>query len=277
VKDLLLSRPFEPSTGYGTVLDNVGEMSNKGIELQLTTHNIEQQNLAWNTTFTFSLNRNKVEKLVGDPFATGYFNWVFQGEPLGVWRLTDFVRDSVTGQIINDAAGLPTVQTAAQARIVGDPNPDYVASFRNEFRFGRRLTASFLLDGVFGHDVWNQTLRIMDRSRAGPLYERQLRGEITDVQRLRISLPTAPYLEDGTFVKIREVSLAYSLPEDLAAKLGSRAVTLELSGRNLHTFTSYSGLDPETNMFGTATVARGTDFANYPIPRTFSIGVRAGY
>jgi TonB-dependent SusC/RagA subfamily outer membrane receptor len=276
VKDLLLTRPFEPSTGYATVLDNVGELSNKGIELQVTSRNIDQPGLSWNTTLTFSLNRNKVEKLVGNPFATGYFNWVYEGEPLGVWRLTDFVRDE-NGNMVLDAAGLPTVQTAAQAVIVGDPNPDYLAALRNEVRIGSHITASFLLDGVFGHDVWNQTIRIMDRSRAGPLYERQLRGEITDAQRLRLSLPNAPYLEDGTFVKLREVSVAFSLPEEFAQRLGSRSMSLEFSGRNLYTFTGYSGLDPETNMFGTATVARGTDFANYPIPRTFSLAVRAGF
>jgi hypothetical protein len=161
--------------------------------------------------------------------------------------------------------------------IIGDPNPDFQASLRNEFRIGRNLTASVLLDGVFGHDVWNQTIRIMDLFQAGPLTEKELRGEVPPGYRARYTTITGAYLEDGTFVKVREVALGYSVPGELARSLGMQSLTLELTGRNLHTFTDYTGLDPETNMFGTSTVARGTDFATYPNPRVFSFGVRAAF
>jgi TonB-dependent SusC/RagA subfamily outer membrane receptor len=273
VKDLLLTRTFPPSTGYASVLDNVGELSNKGIELQLTGRIIDRPDLGWTSTFNFSRNRNEVEKLAGPPFTDGYFNRVEEGHALGVWFLRDFQRDE-SGNIVNDANGLPIVAPAA---IVGDPNPDFQASLQNEFRIGRSITANILLDGVFGNDVWNQTIRIMDLSRAGPLYDRQLRGEITDAYRTRYITATAAYLEDGGFVKIREVSLTWQLPASLYSGLGMSALSLEFAGRNLYTFTDYKGYDPETNMFGTFTVARGTDFATYPIPRTFSLGARASF
>jgi outer membrane receptor protein involved in Fe transport len=273
VKDLLLTRTFPPSTGYASVLDNVGELSNKGIELQLTGRIIDRPDLGWTSTFNFSRNRNKVEELAGPAFTDGYFNRVEEGHALGVWFLRDFQRDE-NGNIVNDANGLPIVAPAA---IVGDPNPDFQASLQNEFRIGRSITANILLDGVFGNDVWNQTIRIMDLSRAGPLYDRQLRGEITDAYRTRYITATAAYLEDGTFVKVREVSLTWELPASLYSGLGMSALNLEFAGRNLYTFTDYKGYDPETNMFGTFTVARGTDFATYPIPRTFSIGARASF
>src|SRR5690606_13120440 len=144
-----------------------------------------------------------------------------------------------------------------------------------------------LLDGVFGHDIWNQTQRIMDRFEVGPFFDRQLRGEshtidghtfpIDDAYRISYFGVEANYLEDGSFVKLREVSLAYNVPATFAQRFGANSLTLEVAGRNLLTFTDYTGYDPETNMFGTATVARGTDFANYPNPRTFSFGVRAGF
>jgi hypothetical protein len=67
------------------------------------------------------------------------------------------------------------------------------------------------------------------------------------------------------------------LPEQFVDRLGLGTLSLEVSGRNLYTFTDYTGYDPETNMFGTSTVARGTDFATYPNPRTFSFGMRAGF
>jgi hypothetical protein len=115
----------------------------------------------------------------------------------------------------------------------------------------------------------------MDRFRAGPLYERQLRGEVTEAYRLRHFTNEAQYLEDGTFVKVREIGMSYNVPQTFADRLGMQSLTLEVAGRNLYTFTDYSGYDPETNMFGTSTVARGTDFATYPIPRTFSFGFRS--
>lgn len=274
VKDLLLTRPFAPSTGYGSVLDNVGELSNKGVELQINTRQIERPNLGWNTTFNFSRNRNEVVRLAGSPFTEGYNNRVMEGEPLGVWFLFDFQRDQ-NGEIIHDANGLPL--RATTQTVMGDPNPDFTASLRNELRLGRNLTASVLLDGVFGHDVWNQTVRIMDQFRAGPLWERELRGEVPAGYTARYITSTGAYLEDGTFVKLREVSLAYNVPREFTQRLGLSSLTLELGGRNLKTFTDYRGYDPETNMFGTSTVARGTDFATYPNPRVWSFGVRAGY
>jgi outer membrane receptor protein involved in Fe transport len=284
VKDLLLTRPFPPSTGYGSVLDNVGELSNRGIELQIDARNVSRPDFGWNTTFTFSRNRNEVETLAAGSFTDGYFNLVEEGEPLGAWQLRDYERNA-DGSIVLDDTGLPVVPTTRV--VVGDPNPDFQASLRNELRLGSRFTATVLFDGVFGHDVWNQTRRIMDRFEVGPLYDKQLQGATIDINgepvvvtndlRLRLFGAEADYLEDGTFVKLREVSLAYNLPTELAGGFGASSVTLEVSGRNLFTITDYTGYDPETNMFGTATVARGTDFANYPNPRTFSFGVRAGF
>jgi TonB-dependent SusC/RagA subfamily outer membrane receptor len=274
VEDLLLTRTFPPSTGYASVLDNVGELSNTGLELQLTGRIIERPGLGWSATLTYARNRNRVERLAGAPFGDGYFNWVEEGYALGVWRLFDFQRDE-NGNVVTDANGLP-VRTATP-EIIGDPNPDWQGSLRSELRLGQSLRANVLLDGVFGHDVWNQTIRIMDIFRAGPLYDRVLKGEISDAYRTRYTSITGAYLEDGTYLKLRELSLTWQVPQSLYASLGLAALSLELAGRNLYTWTDYTGYDPETNMFGTSTVARGTDFATYPIARTFSIGLRAAF
>jgi hypothetical protein len=117
----------------------------------------------------------------------------------------------------------------------------------------------------------------MDIFSAGPLYDQLLKGEITQAYRARIQGITGEYLEDASFVKLREISLSYLLPASFVDRLGFNTLSLEIAARNLYTFTDYSGYDPETNMFGTSTVARGTDFATYPNPRTFSFGVRAGF
>ncbi len=272
-KDLLLTRPFAPSTGVGSILDNVGELSNRGIELQLKTVNYTNSNFGWNTTFIYSRNRNKVEKLYGDPFTVGYNNRVEEGQPLGVFYMSAYERDA-NGNIVTDSIG-PV--RAAESKIVGNPWPTFTASMNNEFTVGKSLTASFLLDGSFGQDVWNQTRRIMDIFGAGPLYDRLLKGEITPAYRSRVQGIFEAYLEDATYVKLREASLRYTLPAGWTSGFGLAQVQLELLGRDLYTWTDYSGYDPEVNMFGLSTVARGVDFAVYPHPRTFSLGLKVRY
>jgi len=274
--DLLLPRPFTPSSGYFDVLGNVGELSNRGVEVELRSVNVDRPAFGWNTLVTYSHNRNRVEKLAGGAFAStsGYPTRVAEGHPLGVFWMPTFKRDA-EGKIVTDAAGNPV--RSDQPEYMGSPWPDFNASLNNEFRMGGRWTASFLLDGAFGQMVWNQTRRIMDRFQAGPLYERQLRGEVTNAYRLAYFAIQSEYLEDGSYVKLREAVIRFNAGEALARTIGANALSVELTGRNLYTWTEYTGYDPEVNLFGAHTAARGIDFAVYPVPRTVSLGVRVTY
>ena len=86
----------------------------------------------------------------------------------------------------------------------------------------------------------------------------------------------SPYVEDATFLTVREVSIAYDLPESVVAKLGAiKSLQLQLSGRNLLTFTSYSGLDPEVSNFGNQPIGRNFDVAPYPPSRSFWLSLSA--
>ncbi|MGD2069114.1 MAG: TonB-dependent receptor [Gemmatimonadota bacterium] len=273
IEDLLLDRPFSPSTGFSNILQNVGEMSNWGTEIELRTVNIDRPDFGWSSQVIYSRNNNIVDSLAVDPFGAGYNNWVQQGYPIGVFRMPAYERDG-NGNIVTDDVG-PVL--AADRQIVGNPWPDYALSLNNDFRFGRQLTLSVLLDGQFGHEVWNQTQRIMDIFSAGPLYDQLLRGEITSEYRSRVQGIWEAYLEDASFVKLRNLTLRYDLgsENDFVRRLGAEGLQVELQGRNLYTWTDYSGYDPEVNMFGLSTVARGVDFATYPNARTVSLGLRA--
>jgi hypothetical protein len=270
IEDLLLNRPFSPSTGYANILQNVGEMSNWGDEIELQTVNVDRESFGWRTQVIYSRNRNIVDSLAVDPFGSGYNNWVEQGHPIGVFRMDAYERNA-DGSIVMDDVG--PVESPTDL-IVGNPWPDYALSIANDFRVGRRLTLSVLLDGQIGHEVWNQTQRIMDIFGAGPLYDQLLRGEITTAYRSRVQGIWEAYLEDASFVKLRNVTLRYDVEDDIAARFGVEGIQVELQGRNLHTWTDYSGYDPEVNMFGLNTVARGVDFATYPHARTWSLGLR---
>ncbi len=272
-RDLLLPRPFAPSAGVASVLDNIGELSNRGIELQLETVNLAGERFGWSSTLIYSRNRNRLEKLVGDPYSVGYGNRIEEGQPIGMLYMFGYLRDE-QGNIVSDSIG-PLRDPNLQ--IVGNPWPDYTASFRNEFRIGQNLTFSFLLDGQFGHELWNQSRRIMDIFGAGPLYDELLRKEITQPQRARLQTIWEYYVEDASFVKLRDATVRFSIPSGMARRIGAEGVQLELQGRNLYTWTDYTGYDPEINMFGLNTVERGVDFAVYPNAREVSFGIRLNY
>jgi len=273
IEDLLLSRPFSPSAGFSSVLQNVGAMSNWGQELEVRGVVVDSDGFGWSSNVIYSRNNNTVDQLDVDPFGAGYTNWVQEGQPIGVHRMPAFERDA-NGNIVEDEIG--PVQADGR-QIVGDPWPDYNLSLANDFRIGSNLTASILLDGQFGHELWNQTQRIMDIFQAGPLYDQLLRGEITPEFRSRVQGIWENYLEDASFVKLRSVTVRYDAGDFLAGQVGASSLQLELQGHNLLTFTDYTGYDPEVNMFGLNTVARGADFGVFPNARTFSLGIRLQY
>ena len=85
------------------------------------------------------------------------------------------------------------------------------------------------------------------------------------------------YVEDGSFIKLREIALQWGLSQALANRIRARAATIRLAGRNLYTWTDYTGLDPEVNLFSAQTVARGVDFATTPLPRQFSVSLNLNF
>ncbi|MFL5576323.1 MAG: SusC/RagA family TonB-linked outer membrane protein [Gemmatimonadaceae bacterium] len=280
LSDLLLQVPVSPTTGYMTQFANAGEMTNKGVELLLRTVNLDRPSLNWTTTTTYAANRNHVVSVTA-PFtdAGGYANRVAAGEPVGFFYGSYYQRDA-SGKIKTGPTGLPLRAaqdpTLPPNRKIGDPNPAWSGSLLNELRVGRGLTARVLLDGTFGQDVFNFTRRATEIFGTSKAKERELRGELPAGYLNARSRVFEEYIENGSFVKLREVSLTYELGSLVrSTRLSGAAVTL--AGRNLHTWTKYGGLDPEVNVFGQSTLSRGNDFGTIPVPRTFTAGIRLTY
>ena len=138
-----------------------------------------------------------------------------------------------------------------------------------------------LLDGRFGNDVANFTRRITEFFGADKNIEKEIRGDTVPFAYARNPVGRIniyeEYIEDGSFVKLREVALSIPISASLVRRIGANGATIRLAGRNLHTWTDYTGLDPEVNLFSESTVARGVDFATLPLPRTFSAGLNINF
>ncbi|MDQ6608995.1 MAG: SusC/RagA family TonB-linked outer membrane protein, partial [Bacteroidota bacterium] len=299
VSDLLINRLIAPTTGFSSLLDNFGSLENKGFEIVATVKPIQNKNLNWSITGIYNHNRNKAVKIgqaltllstnAGAPVA------IIEGQPIGVFYGAFFAVDAGGGLVKNaagfpqgergtqtgaltytvqrDASGLPITSFPLLRKIIGDPNPDYTASLVNEVSY-KKASLRVQFDAVQGVDVWNADWRTRQGVGNGKEAEKEQtgvypRGYISSfygtVEQWRI--------DDGSFVKLREISLSYAFGNFKTIK----DITLSVSGRNLISWDNYKGYDPEVNAGGQSTILRGIDFGAVPIPKTFSIGLSAKF
>jgi TonB-dependent SusC/RagA subfamily outer membrane receptor len=316
VSGLLFFRPLPTSTGFTRQFYPIGSMSNKGIELMLHTTNVDIPKIQWTSTITYAHNKNLVDSLDILDFqsAGGYPNRIRQGEAAGVFYGSYAARDCVTGARLTDSLGryrrsnqTADMGNAAQRRIIsngtcndslnrviGDPNPRWMGSFLNEFTIAKTIRLRALLDGVFGNKIMNLSTRAQNAGIASnsKTYERELLPygdprKLSPGYNARTQGIFEYWIEDGTFVKLRELSASYTLNSLGVRRYFPDGVDLTLSGRNLAVWTNYSGYDPEINLFGTnagglqsvqTTAAdRGFDFGGYPIPRVWSLSARVTF
>lgn len=298
--DLVLLVPLAPASGFANQFRNVGEVTNKGWEVSLSTANVQRPNFSWNTRLLYARNRNRITQLnqQSDTIVFEYLNAVIEGQPIGVFLGAYYPRDSdgnilyfprlANGQPNYDpalcqarplpAGCLPTrarVNGVLQRRVLGDPNPDFTASLQNTFDI-RGVNLSVLLDGRFGNDVANFTRRSGEFFGSAPTAGDEARGDTipgTYSRNIDRNLLYEEFIEDASFVKLREISLGYRFDAPWVRRMGTRELGVRVAARNLYTWTNYSGIDPEVNLFAASTVARGVDFATTPIPRTFVVGL----
>lgn len=276
IDDLLLFRTLSPSTGHSRALQNVGTMDNTGLELLARAIPLARSHLRWESTFTYSTNKNKVDGIEGGRLIIpNSFSQVsaINGEPLGVFFSTAFERDA-QGNIANDENNLPI--QAADRKIIGDPNPDFTASWINQIAVGQNWSFRMQWDAIIGGDVFNFTRRLAALSAFGVLtdYERELNDELPAGYNARVFRIFEQWIEDGSFVKLRELSASYRWQPQF---LGLNSIQLSLIGRNLLSIDDYSGYDPETNIAGQRTAVRGFDFVEVPIPRSIAFRISLNY
>jgi TonB-linked SusC/RagA family outer membrane protein len=297
VEDLLISRFINPSQGFTSLLGNVGSLSNQGIEVALGLVPVRSKDFSWNLDFIYNKNKNKVENI---PQGLIQFNLpagsvsLLPGYSVGVFYGFFFARDA-NGNEIKNTAGIPLQERGTQTspstytvgrdaqglpsgtplrRVIGDPNPEWTGSMVNTFNY-KKLSLRIQMDAVQGVDVFNADFRTRQGVGNGKEFaEREQRGELPRGYISGIYAIEEWRIDDGSFVKLRELSLAYSF-----GRLGKAFSDLSLTfaGRNLLSWDNYQGFDPETNAGGGSTLARGIDFGNVPIPRTYSLTLNAKF
>lgn len=288
--DLLLEVDLPATSPIRKIYRNEGEMTNKGLEVNIDSRNLTGE-FTWNTNFNISFNKNELTKLTLQKIYDGaLINNVTsenvvrltEGQPLGkFWGLISDGVDPQTGDIkYRDLNGDGKINSSDKTYI-GDPNPDFTFGFTNDFSY-KNFTLSVFFQGSYGNDIYNasrietegmydgknQSIDVLNRWRKA--------GDVTDIPRAVRGTDnikaSSRWVEDGSYVRLKTLTLAYSVPTDALQKYGIHKVQPYFTAQNLWTLTSYKGFDPEVNENLSGSFL-GIDYGTYPQTKTFIFGL----
>ncbi len=294
--DLLNSVQLPSSTGYTRTIQNIGEVINKGFELQMDTKVLNKE-LNWDISANISSNRNKVLKLYQgqDIFGaslgnTGNVNIVREGEPMalfygykedgydatGAVKYKDIVEDGV----INDL----------DRTIIGNPNPDFIYSLNSVLAY-KNLEFSFYIQGSQGNDVFSQTQYFLNHYYGygtnmfkDVLYDHWTEtNQNSEYPRITESNYVSQKLSDrfvydASYIRLKNIQVAYDFPTEKLGLEWLKSGRIFISAQNLLTITNYPGYDPDINNFGgEASLNQGIDAFSYPTTKGMTLGLKLGF
>ncbi|MCI4443893.1 MAG: TonB-dependent receptor [Lentimicrobium sp.] len=299
--DMLLNKVIPASSGFSTALLNVGAMENKGFEFTVSSKNMVNE-LKWNTDFNISFNKSKITSLPGGSIQLGELNndgrglvaIAQEGQPLGTFYgyVSEGV-DPATGNIkykdIDGSGGL----SDGDKTIIGNANPDFSWGLANDFKY-KNWSFNIFFQGTQGNDIFNATridtegMYNANNQLTTVLNRWTTPGQITNIPRADFEgtnnvLVSSRYVEDGSYVRLKSLTLGYNLPSDLISKLSMSKARFYLTAENLITWTKYSGLDPEVSVYGRSgddslkNIAPGIDYGTYPQTREIIFGLNLSF
>lgn len=308
--DLLWNISVPLTTGFGSVLKNIGSLQNKGLELSLSADVLTGQ-FKWNTMINWSTNKNKVLDIPGYiPTQQGTISghlkvngsWLEPGLSVGVWnllktdgvmrtdkewkeapRMADATFDQVGDMRFVDKDGDGKISFGEDRMIVGDPNPDFIFGWTNNFSY-KNFDLSIYINGSVGNDIYNvlraetnivstwgnQRKEVLNRWTASNPNGKYPRAHVLVNQNL---LQSDFLIEDGSFLRVQNVTLGYTFPKVSFL----RSLRVYATAQNLLTITGYSGFNPEVNSLGQSNLQMGVDYNAYPTARSFILGVNIGF
>jgi TonB-linked SusC/RagA family outer membrane protein len=310
--DLLLNVNIPAITGFFTTLKNIGEVQNTGAEFTVSTVNIQSRDFQWSTDFNLSTYKNKVVKLGpgGDPIYSAA-NVTMVGKPIGMFYglLTNGV---YLNQADVDKSPIFGAGTAAQSRpgdmkfvdvngdgkidngdqtIMGNPYPNFYYGMTNRFSY-KKITLSATLQGTQGNQLLNMSAVGQENTRgdrvsqlASQLNYWKSESDPGDGKTPRPNdAPTGNnraisqrYLDAGSFLRITNITLAYLLPQTVLTRLKLKSLRVYVNATNAITFTKNTvSFNPDVSNSGSA-LNPGVDFNDYPLPKTFVVGLNLGF
>ena len=302
-KDLLYSTPIHSTTGVTSIISNIGSMRNIGAELTINTH-FNFGPLSWLSQFNIATNRNKLTELLGDdkPISIGANRALQVGKEVGAFYL--FVMDG----IYQYDGEVPAEQYAQGIRagdvkwrdvddnnlindndrqVIGSSNPYFSGGWNNTFRY-KGISLDVFFTYMYGNDVYaawkintsklghkNGVLAEEARNRwTGPgstnLYPRSVSGDTNNTRN------SDRWLEDGSFLRLRSLTLSYTFPEKISRRLAMKSLRVYFQGDNLWLATPYSGWDPEVSN-NLDPRFMGVDNFSVPQPRMFCFGLNVTF
>jgi len=305
--DLLYYFNLPWTTGYTSYLKNIGKLRNTGFEFALNTTNLINE-FKWNTTANISFNKNKIIDLNGvdlyinnDTYKLKIGNWavIREGEQMGsfyglvsdgIWQTSEtdkaasygaqpgdfkYIDKNSDGKINNEDCG-----------IIGHALPKFTWGMSNNFAYknfsldvfiqgshGNQILNSNRFELESGNGLSNASVKLLDRwtpENPSNLYPRANRS----ADYLHMS---TRYLEDGSYIRIKTLTLSYDLPDKLTKSIRMKKVKVYVTAQNLYTITNYSGFDPEVGSFGMDNTRMGYDFGSYPSVKTYIFGTSINF
>ncbi len=301
-KDLIMPRPIPNSTGFKEVISNMGQITNKGMDLLINTRNIETTDFSWNTTLNVNYNKNTIDELgendedvfTGPSWVSGYQTILRIGESLssfwgyerlGFWTEEDKEQGLIpSGQIVGQA------KRSSEKTILGKGLPDFTGSFINNFRH-KNLDLTVDFQFVWGVDVLQQfTHSTEDRfgltnGEASILYDAWSPGK-TDAKTQAIRNATrdgqsseldSRWVCDGSYLRANLIQLGYTFNPDKMKTLSTLRIYAGINNAFIITASDFRGFDPEATSQGTEHFGQNMFFFQYPKPRTFTLGLTATF
>ena len=306
--DIINLADLPPSSGVQNIPENLIDLEVKGIDLSLDADMYTSKSLAWQFGVRFGTFNTKVTRIAnGQPVVSGVFA-VTQGQSLGdfytVTALTSVGQlrpdktpyidpadygdyEVVNGMVVNKTTKRVVLTDPNDQKVVGNAYPDFNMSFFNTVTFKQNLSLSFQFDWIQGNSIYNITKQWMYRDRIQKDFDKAVTidGQTGSYVNFWNSLynsvqRTGFFVEDGSFLRLRDVTLSYSIANPFKQKW-VKNVVLTASGRNLLTFTNYSGLDPEAttgqDSQGNATLGTGSnigvDYFGVPNLKSYQLGI----
>ena len=294
---LLFRVPLSISSGASTINQNIGEVQSSGVEFTLNTKNIDSDNLKWNTSFNITTNESKVVSMPNnnkDIVTTFTINRV--GENISSFYLVEYAGvDSANGDALfvkntpntDGSLDKSTTNDYSEAKRVvsGNPFPTLMAGLTNTMNY-KGIDFSFTFQGEWGASIYNSAGKYQsvsadyfDNQTTDQLKRWQKPGDITNVPQARLygsngTGESTRFLDKTDFVRLRNLTIGYSLSGNAIKELGMSSVRLYATGVNLLTFTNYNGYDPEARRDDTGI---GEEFYSTPPARTIALGVNINF